>query len=139
MLYLIESYQKIDGNWIHSLKIGHSKLFKGSRDKSYDTNLGPNSTEDQLIGKRHGDRMLERMFHLKFKTCSILKKSTKRYSEWCIYTEEMRNSFFVETEDSLGLFLWKNRETFLDPFRKREGKAKKVYNYLKEIYSRDEN
>lgn len=133
MLYLSEGKSKVNGEWVHILKIGQSSKFK-TRGASYRTDNGPNFTEEQVLGKRHGDKMLERMFHIRFRDKSITRNLTGRKSEWCFYSDEMYEAFFKETEESLGLFLWENRKIYLDPYRKQKGRAKKVYDYLKSIY-----
>lgn len=138
IIYLAEGRQKYNGEWIRSIKIGHSNNFK-NRGKSYNTDCGPNFTEEQVIAKKKGSRMLERMFQIYFKKFAIMRKVTGRLSEWCFYNEEMIRAFEKENEKSLGLLLWRNKEVYLDPQRRKPGKAKKVYDYLKSIYQKPSN
>lgn len=133
MLYLIESMQKMDGEWYHCLKIGHSDKTK-SRKNGYITHQGPNFDE-QVIGKKHGNKMFERMYQVKFRNLAIIRKVTGRRNEWCIYSKKMYDSFFNDTIESLGEFLWKNKTIYLDPYRKNKGKVRKVYEYLRSIYA----
>ena len=133
IIYLAEGVNKYNGEWIKTLKIGHSGNFK-SRGHSYDTDNGPNFTEEQIIGKKKGSKMLEKMLHLYLKRYSITKKSTGRRSEWCFYNKEIIKAFWKYDEKSLGILLWRNKEIYLEPQRKKKGKAKTVYDYLKSIF-----
>ena len=136
ILYLIETKQETEnGEWIHVLKIGCTEKLN-SRQKPYITS---GFSDYQILGKKHGSKMLERMYHVRFRKYAIVRKSTGRRNEWHMYTEDMYNSFFNDTEESLGLFLWKNRKEYLDPYRKQPGKVKKVYEYLKSIYNNSNN
>lgn len=106
--YLISNFQEISGKVQKCIKVGKSeKSFDKSRLSAYLTHNGPGGYK--LLGTKESETgMFERFIHIKYSNIALPNPLTGRNTEWCLWSQDLIDDFFSETEESLGRWVWDN-------------------------------
>lgn len=125
--YLISNIQEIGGKVQKCIKVGKTdKEFSGSRLSAYLTHNGPGGYK--LLGTKESETsMFERFIHIKYSDIALPNPLTGRNTEWCLWSQDLIDDFFTETEESLGRWIWDN---VLNDNYFTKGKEDTAYTYL---------